>query len=394
MGQKMGQTGKETNMARRGENIRKRKDGRWEGRFPKNNDEGKKIQGSVFGKTYHETKEKLIKAKVAESEKRMNLKAQSAKAMDDLFFMTAGNWFETTIPTLKPASIARYRNILDCYILPEFGEKRTVDISREEVLSFLNRLLTSGGSRKKALAPKTVASILSIMKNIMQYARNVKCVPVISFDGIAVKQSQRQLRVFSKDEQQTICDYLLNEITPIKLGILLVLYTGLRVGEICALTWGDISFLEKCIHVGKTMQRIQLPKGDGQKTKIIIDTPKSDCSIRDIPIPEKIFHIIIQERMPDNCFFLTGQEKVFIEPRTLQNHFNAIMRSCGIKNATMHTCRHSFATRCVELGFDIKSLSEILGHASVAITMNRYVHPSMDLKKWNMDKLSDLLVVR
>ena len=139
------------------------------------------------------------------------------------------------------------------------------------------------------------------------------------------------------------------------------------------------------------MQRIQLPKGSVQKTKVIIDVPKSECSVRDIPIPNEVFKEISKMRMSAECFFLTGLVEVFMEPRTFENHFDLLMEACEISNATMHTCRHSFATRCVKLGFDIKSLSEILGHASVAITMNRYVHPSMELKKENMNKLSELL---
>ncbi len=378
-------------MARRGENIRKRKDGRWEGRFLKKNEAGRKVQGSVYGRTYQEVKEKLIREKAVQNEKEMSLAEQMIREKEDTFSRISDDWFETVQSGLKLSSIARYRNILDNYILPEFGFKRIIDISRDDVLTFSSNLLMAGGKKGKGLAPKTVSGILSVMKNVMDYARNVKCVPVISFDGISVKQSQKQLRVFSKDEQKIVSNYLMRDVTPIKLGVLLVLYTGMRIGEICALTWGDISFAEKSLHVGKTMQRIQLPKGSRQRTKIIIDTPKSDCSVRDIPIPNAVFQMIIKSRRPDECFFLTGLEQVFMEPRTLENHFNSMMRACGIKGATMHTCRHSFATRCVELGFDIKSLAEILGHASVAITMNRYVHPSMDLKQQNMDKLSGFL---
>lgn len=378
-------------MAKRGENIRKRKDGRWEGRFPKKNMEGKTVQGSVFGRTYHEAKEKLIKAKAEEATRSMSQSEKHSKAMTETFTKISEEWLETIKPTLKPASIARYRNVLDNHLLPQFGNRKTVDISRDEVSAFISRLLATGGKKGDGLSPKTVSGIVSVMKNVMDYARNVKCIPVISFSGLCVKQPQKQLRVFSNREQKAISDYLMKDMSLIKLGILLCLYTGLRIGEICALTWGDISFAEKQLHIKRTMQRIQLPKDDRQKTKVIIDTPKSDCSVRDIPIPDEIFKYILEMRKPESCFFLTGLENVFIEPRTLANHFDSVMKNCGIENATMHTCRHSFATRCVEMGFDIKSLSEILGHASVQITMNRYVHPSMDLKRQNMNKLSMLL---
>lgn len=140
------------------------------------------------------------------------------------------------------------------------------------------------------------------------------------------------------------------------------------------------------------MQRIQEPDEKGHKTQIVIDRPKSDCSIRDIPIPEELLNLLVNMKQADDCFFLTGKKNFFIEPRQMENCFDRLIKKCGIENATMHVCRHSFATRCVELGFDIKTLSEILGHASVSITMNRYVHPSMELKTQNMNKLCGMLL--
>ncbi len=378
-------------MAKRGENIRKRKDGRWEGRYPKGKKNGKPVIGSVFGKTYQETKEKLIQAKATQSRQGKNTELRNKEALSDDFAKAAEEWFESSRPTLKKSSISKYRNVLDKHLLPEFGSRKIVDITRDDVSSFSSRLLSSGGRNGDGLAPKTVSSILSVMKSVMDYVRYVKCVSVIDFKGLGVKQPTKPLRVFSIHEQDTLSEFLLDGITFIKLAVLLCLYTGLRIGELCALKWGDISFAERKLRVTRTMQRIQEPDENGHKTQVIIEPPKSDYSIRDIPIPDEVFTILAEMRQPDVCFFLTGQEKVFMEPRTMENHFDAIMEACGISDATMHTCRHSFATRCVELGFDIKTLSEILGHASVAITMNRYVHPSMELKKQNMNKLSPML---
>lgn len=378
-------------MAKRGENIRKRKDGRWEGRYPKGKKNGKTVIGSVFGRTYQEAKEKLIKAKADLSERSNTPEERHTKIGEDSFSKSAEEWLASLKPTLKRSSYSKYRNVLDKHLLPEFGDKKIVDIKRDDVSDFSCRLLVSGGKDGKGLAPKTVAGILSVMKNVMDYVRHVKCVCVIDFDGLGVKQPMKQLRVFSTFEQARLSAFLLESLNLIKLGILLCLYTGLRIGELCALKWGDISFIEKKLSVTKTMQRIQEPDGNGHRTRIIIERPKSDCSVRDIPIPDEVFEILVDMKRPDGCFFLTGKESVFIEPRTMENHFDRIMKACGIDNATMHTCRHSFATRCVEVGFDIKTLSEILGHASVSITMNRYVHPSMELKQANMNKLSGLL---
>ena len=127
------------------------------------------------------------------------------------------------------------------------------------------------------------------------------------------------------------------------------------------------------------------------KTTIVISAPKSDCSIRTIPIPDDIFQILEKQQKKANAYILTGNTYEYIEPRTLQYRFRSLMNQCDIEDAHFHVLRHTFATRCVELGFDVKSLSEILGHASVNITMNRYVHPSMELKQKNMNMLSNLL---
>jgi len=140
------------------------------------------------------------------------------------------------------------------------------------------------------------------------------------------------------------------------------------------------------------MQRIQVLEGDSPaKTKITITTPKSECSQRVIPLPDRLLEILKKFRpVSANTYLTTGESNSFIEPRTYQNRFKSYMAACGIENVNFHSTRHTFATRCVEVGFEIKSLSEILGHANINITLDRYVHPSLALKRENMNKLNDL----
>lgn len=149
------------------------------------------------------------------------------------------------------------------------------------------------------------------------------------------------------------------------------------------------------MYIHQTMQRLQIDCADrceeSSRTKVIVTTPKSRCSIRTIPIPEELTQILQSVKGGASGYFLTGSEKKWVEPRTMQNHFKRLLKICNIADANYHALRHTFATRCVEVGFDIKSLSEILGHASVNITMNRYVHPSMQLKQANMQRLSELI---
>ena len=169
---------------------------------------------------------------------------------------------------------------------------------------------------------------------------------------------------------------------------MLSLFTGIRLGELCALKWSDFSLTEKEFYVCRTMQRLPNPdKKSTKRTAIEIGEAKSSCSIRTIPIPEKIMSYL-NSNYADNAYVLSGQKNYFIEPRTMENRFKSLLRKCGVKDVNFHALRHTFATRCVELGVDIKTLSEILGHATVNITLNRYVHPTMKMKHENMNKLN------
>lgn len=172
------------------------------------------------------------------------------------------------------------------------------------------------------------------------------------------------------------------------------MYTGMRIGEVCALKWKDILLDEHCIFIESTMQRLKSDNKEFAKTEVIITSPKSNSSTRTIPIPDNLYEILKKHRCSGEAYLLTGNSLRFLEPRTLQNHFKSALKICGINDANFHALRHTFATRCVEIGFDVKSLSEILGHASVNITLNKYVHPSMELKQKNMNRISDLLAVK
>lgn len=381
-------------MSRRGENIYKRKDGRWEGRYIKQRINGKSHYGYVYAKTYKETKEKLKMAEehLGESSKT---KEQVGERASELIFQTAAEaWLEFSKPQLKESSVVKYSNVLSDYLVPCFGEQAVETITWEEISDFSSRLLLSGGRNKKGLSPKTVTGILSILKNVLAYAAKYEKSRVVDISQLSIKQAQLPMRILSRAEQERLSRYLCSNLTLSNLGIMVCLYTGIRIGEVCALRWEDISFEEQYLYVNKTMQRLQRQGDSSKKTSVMISKPKSDCSIRKIPLPNDLFQHILAEKRPEKTFFLTGQTHKFVEPRTLQYRFKAILKACSIPDANFHALRHTFATRCVELGFDVKSLSEILGHASVNITMNRYVHPSMELKQKHMNMLSGLLSVK
>ena len=198
-----------------------------------------------------------------------------------------------------------------------------------------------------------------------------------------------EIRVLTVEEQQTLTAYLLKALDLCKFGILLALLTGVRIGELCALRWDHVLLDSKLLRVDASMQRMKnLSPNAGSKTVVVIGAPKSQCSIRTIPMPDYLVDLCHKLRPSDpEAFVLTGTAASYMEPRTVQRKFAKYAEDCGLENVTVHTCRHTFATRCIEAGFEIKSLSEIMGHANVSITMNRYVHCSMNLKRENMEKV-------
>lgn len=381
-------------MPRRGENIYKRKDGRWEGRYIKGHSCGKAKYGYVYAKTYSEVKQKLFALKEEAERQEPVEELLKAKNNNPSFETISLEWLRAIQPQIKESSYIKYTNSLKSYLNPAFSSQVIEAISRSDVSAFCVELSQKGGVRKKGLSSKTITDLLSILRSVFDYAADEKGLVVANISGISVKMSHAKMRVLSVAEQEKLEKILREDLNPCNLGILLCLYTGLRIGEICALTWNDISDSEQILFVNKTMQRLQQLDGGDKKTKVVISTPKSECSIRRIPLPDSIYHLLGSNRKNGDAYILTGISGKYLEPRTMENRFKKTLANAMVEDANFHALRHTFATRCVELGFDIKSLSEILGHASVNITLNRYVHPSMELKQKNMNMLSGLFAVK
>lgn len=376
-------------MPKRGQNIYKRKDGRWEGRYVKGYKNNKIKYGYIYGKTYKEAKEILEKCS------NLNHNSVQSKKLKYLYLRVVGEeWLETLKPQLKESSIVKYSNILKTYLYPRFGETSINCITNSDVMDFNIELLNCGGVNNKGLSPKTVSCILSVFKNVFIYVSRFENINIPDFSCISIKQTSKAMRILSISEQHKLNKYLCENKSLCNLGILICMYTGIRIGEVCALKWKNISFTDHFISIENTVQRLQTFDETSAKTKVIISEPKSNYSIRKIPIPGNLYGILKDISQSDEVYLLTGSKNECLEPRTLQNHFKSVIKSCDIENANFHALRHTFATRCIEIGFDVKSLSEILGHASVNITLNRYVHPSMELKQKNMNMISDLFAVK
>ena len=370
-------------MPKVGKNIYKRKDGRWEGRYVREHVDGRAKYGSVYAATYHEVKQKLDAAKREAAKKQIPPnKAGKVAAIWDL-------WLEEAKTSLKESSVIKYENMLRCYILPVFGDMELSDISNEALIGFVNDLRTTGGVEKKGLSPATVSEVVTMMNALRLYALKRNYTVIFTPECVSVKQEKKEIRVFSMPEERELVAYLRANMDLTALGILVCLYTGIRLGELCALKWDEINLAEGTMRIGKTMQRLRTEGSTGRKTEVKILEPKTAHSVRTIPLPDVLKESLAQYQEA-GAYLLTGEKERYIEPRVMQKRFKRILKACGITDANFHATRHTFATRCVELGFDIKSLSEILGHASVTITMNKYVHPTMELKAENMNKFSGL----
>ena len=371
-------------MPRVGKNIYKRSDGRWEGRYVRERINGKARYGSVYAHTYAEVKSKLDAAK-REAEKKLAPKLKAGNVRD-----LSNIWLSEASAELKESSVVKYEDLLRLYIIPAFGDKDLSDITNDEIITFAGDIRSSGGKNNEGLAPSTVSEILTLMNALRLYAVKRDLSVRFTLECVTVKQEQKEIRVFSRQEEKKLIDYLKAHMDHTAIGILVCLYTGIRVGELCALKHEDINLPEGTMRIAKTMQRLRVRGSADRKTEVKILVPKSSHSIRVIPLPDVLIEILRDVQAETGAFLLTGSVKRMVEPRTMQKRFKKILAKCGIADANFHATRHTFATRCVELGFDIKSLSEILGHASVTITMNKYVHPTMEHKAAHMNRFSNL----
>ena len=361
-------------MPRRGENIYKRKDVRWEGRVMLTGDK-KGHYRSFYSDTYLGVKKKM-KAFDPESLKKSEDTKQTTLENYALI------WLGSVKIGCKPSTYNKYRAIWKNHIYPFFGTISAENISSEAV----GQLIRS----KNDLSAQTKRDILCVLKMILLRARSEGCAPV-DIRYLNIRQESRDMRVLSLTEQAVLSAYLTESCDLCRIGTYLSLCTGVRIGELCALKRKNISFETNTLSITGTMQRIQMENGI-KKTCIVITEPKSRKSVREIPLPDFIAQRFKKhyDGLDSEAFLLSGRADKFIEPRTLEYKFKKYIAECGLEDVRFHTLRHTFATRCIENDFEIKALSEIMGHENVNITLNRYIHSSENFKRSNMEKLKKL----
>lgn len=282
---------------------------------------------------------------------------------------------------VKKSTYSAYLLLIENHINPYFADKE--QITEEDVQKFVLTEL------RKGLSQKSIKDIIIVLKMILKFAVKQK---LLDYNEIEIKfptvGEKTDLEVLNKNDHKKIINYLQENFTFKNLGIYICLSTGMRIGEICGLLWSDIDVESGIIKVRRTVQRIYVIDGETRHTEILIDTPKTKNSIRDIPMTTELYKIIKPlKKVVNNDFYVITNEAKPTEPRTYRNYYERLIKRLGIPKLKFHGLRHSFATRCIESKCDYKTVSVILGHSNISTTLNLYVHPNMEQKKKCIDQM-------
>ena len=286
---------------------------------------------------------------------------------------------------VKRSTYAAYSLLIANHLLPAFAGVN--DVTEILVQDFVLTKLEQG------LSQKSVKDILIVLKMILRYAVKQGYMEHREIDvKFPTERERQEVEVLSRSNQKRIMEYLKSHFTFMNLGIYICLSAGLRIGEVCALVWDDIDIETGVINVSKTIQRIYVIEGGKKHTEVIIDTPKSKNSIREIPIAKDLMKLIKPfKKVVNGSFYVLTNSAQPTEPRTYRNYYNRLMMQLDMPKLKFHGLRHSFATRCIESRCDYKTVSVLLGHSNISTTLNLYVHPNMEQKKKCVEQMFRML---
>lgn len=290
-------------------------------------------------------------------------------------------WKEDKRQYVKQSTMAVYLLSLENHLLPIFGGK--MEVTEEEVQAFALDKLNHG------LSPKSIKDMLIVLKMVVRFGEKQGWLNHVEWKvKFPANQLKAALPILTKQHQKKLMDYLKDNFTFPNLGILVCLSTGLRIGEVCALKWSDINMDTGLLHVNRTIERIYIVDSDKPHTEIVINTPKTKNSLREIPLSKELVRIFksLMKVVNKDYYVLTNNTKP-TEPRTYRNYFNKLLKQLDIPRLKFHGLRHSFATRCIESHCDYKTVSVLLGHADISTTLNLYVHPNEEQKRSCIDKM-------
>jgi integrase len=367
-------------MARKGENIYKRKDGRWEGRYIQGKKpDGKPRYGYVYGVKYGEVREKLLPLKL-----RYVGLTQNRESFRGLFREYAFAWLLSASEPVKESTLAGYRRMLDSHILPAFGDKHVNRLKREDLDTFAETL------KRKNLSGGTRHNILRLLLHILRHAAEGGCLDGAILSGFEIPSAgKKKVPVLNKREQEKLESTAFGDDK--NASVILALYTGMRIGEICALKWKDVDLAEGVIYVRRTVQRLRIADEKGPKTILCFGSPKTLSSERIIPLPDKLLAYLKEMKARSVSEYVITCMGSFAEPRVIQYRFHVLLMKAEIRSVNFHALRHTFAVRCMELHMDVTTLSQLLGHTSPKMTLDVYTDSLMEHKKQEVMVLDTLM---
>ncbi|MEK6494080.1 tyrosine-type recombinase/integrase [Myroides odoratimimus] len=282
---------------------------------------------------------------------------------------------------VKKSSFSAYTLLIENHLLPNFGNK--IAIEEADVQSFVFQKLETG------LSHKTIKDILIVLKMILKFGAKNKWLQYTPFDiQFPTEREKHNIEVLTKTDQKKIMNYIQEHFTFRNLGVYICLSAGMRIGEVCALTWEDIDTDNGIISVNRTIQRIYVIEDGTRRTELILDTPKTKNSIREIPISKDLLRILKPfKKIVNPSFFVLTNDAKPTEPRTYRSYYKNLMKELKMPELKFHGLRHSFATRCIESNCDYKTVSVLLGHSNISTTLNLYVHPNMEQKKKAIEQM-------
>lgn len=282
---------------------------------------------------------------------------------------------------VKKSSFSAYTLLIENHLLPVFGKNYTIE--EIEVQAFVFQKLNTG------LSQKTIKDILIVLKMIMKFGAKNKWLVYTPFDiQFPTEREKYTIEVLSRTDQKKIMNYIQEHFTFRNLGVYICLSSGMRIGEVCALTWEDIDTDSGIIKVNRTIQRIYVIENGIRKTELILDTPKTKNSIREIPINKDLLRILKPfKKIVNSSFYVLTNDAKPTEPRTYRTYYKNLMKELNMPELKFHGLRHSFATRCIESNCDYKTVSVLLGHSNISTTLNLYVHPNMEQKKKAIEQM-------
>ena len=293
-------------------------------------------------------------------------------------------WLGNNRLKYKDSTLIKYEQLIKHHILPMLGDVALSDMNSLLINQFLLFKLENGRvDQQGGLNPSYVRSIMLIINSALNYAALEGWCATMKTPICRPVAAKNEIRIIDMKEQRQLETYIMKHLDLTGVGILLSLYAGLRIGEICALSWDDVDLENRVIFVRHTLSRVKR----SNSYYLGLERPKTNSSLREIPIPSSLFSVLERIRARSDSKFVISTSDTFLNPRTFEYRYHKLLKQAGVTDINFHALRHTFATRCIQAGVDIKSLSEVLGHSNTSITLNIYVHSSMEMKREQMEKL-------